>query len=37
MADHVAALFSHAEPPVPDRQVFEPQPVWRRSVRPTAK
>jgi DNA-binding LacI/PurR family transcriptional regulator len=37
MADHVAALFSHAEPPVPDRQIFEPQPVWRRSVRPTAK
>jgi DNA-binding LacI/PurR family transcriptional regulator len=37
MADHVAGLFAPGERQAADRQVFEPEPIWRRSVRPTAK
>lgn len=37
MADHVAALLSGRAEDRTERRIFEPEPVWRRSVRPTAK
>jgi DNA-binding LacI/PurR family transcriptional regulator len=37
MADHVAGLFAAGEQQMTGRKLFEPEPIWRRSVRPTAK
>lgn len=37
MADHVAGLFAAGERQMTGRKQFEPEPIWRRSVRPTAK
>lgn len=36
MADHVLELLGDGHEPAAERRVFEPVPVWRRTVRPTS-